>query len=536
MDFQYILKSNRSSREEKIIFLIFWALWGILRRSLYFSVTISMAKNSQNTTTNVKDEVTEQREASKRKREAGSTTTRAVRSFVHESLTNPSTGVDFFNRVMGASSDDKKKAIVANFQASISGNRELDEQSDELKQALENVTFLQIRNVTIALDVGYESRRATTERIINNRYRFSSAEQKKIRNEIQNLSVIELDGVVKNEAKRVKFLKRTLPGKTFTDIEKDREEYSEQIEKAFGGKHLTDEQRKAGVELLTRESVHPHAVRSFIHLFPSLEEKQLLIQLLLPQTSLSDLEDAGVLSHHQVQTALRKSLTEAHAFKKYRDSSVDIEEMVYLMDPSEIMIDTALFPDDIVDVILGSAGADYIAETIGEGNKEMYAEYEKQNNILIKAEKGKFLPGFQKILTGLGIENPKDFVEGSYIAGETKDKNGEERKFVYRIDMIVDDPSKNGNIYDASKCIALTQVLLGDGSWRTHAPKNTSPDASYGDMRDFFELAKKNGKIELTSAPEVEKEVHSGKTKESIREHIETIADLNHALDQINPA
>lgn len=143
------------------------------------------------------------------------------------------------------------------------------------------------------------------------------------------------------------------------------------------------------------------------------------------------------------------------------------------------MIETYLFPETIVDAILKSdKGIEYIANELSAQNTERSDDLEKkENGMLLKANtEKKFLPTFQKEVKKLGVLGWENFIEGSYITGKTKDRDGEEVTFVYRIDTIEDDATKNSKIYDGEKVIALTQIIQADGTWKKHTSISKVPD------------------------------------------------------------
>lgn len=260
--------------------------------------------NAQNQATNQNEAV----ESEKAKKQAASSVTRAMRVFVEERLSSAD-GQAFFNRIVQDNGYGEEE-LRRMFMESVDRQEALDERDDHLKEALANVTMRQIRNTAIGLGAGFESKRSALRHIVEARYEFDAAKRGAIDEYIEkNLSMSALTDCVRSEAKRMRMLQKALPGMNRKEIESNRREHTNELEKVFAGKHLSDEQRAAALNLLNRENVRPEDLRSIMGLFTELEEKQLLVKLFIPQVSLDDLETAGVLTHSQVRESIRKSIS-----------------------------------------------------------------------------------------------------------------------------------------------------------------------------------------------------------------------------------
>jgi hypothetical protein len=349
--------------------------------------------------------------------------------------------------------------LESEFLEFISRDRAFDEQSKEQQEAFKAVTSARFLRETIALGAAFTSKRKALEHVINRGYSFTGTETKMIQDAYESLTRDELTTLIQSESKREKFLKNLFPNKTLPY-----KSAKEQIDVVFGHNNLTQDQEERVMKLLTENYVDPLQVQEILPLFDG-NQKQLLLKIFLPTVTLGELRDMGVLTHAQMRGAVQQSIDRGHLVPQFENMNMaEKSDAVDSIDPYDIVIETQLFPQDIVDTILEGQGSKMIAQELSRLNTARYEDALSENSLKMQPTKeGLFLPPFLQKLKNLNIKNPEDFKEGSIIQGVLQGEKGEDIKFAYRIDGIIDDVNSNklnksGNGY----VFAISDVLLPD--------------------------------------------------------------------------
>lgn len=125
----------------------------------------------------------------------------------------------------------------------------------------------------------------------------------------------------------------------------------------------------------------------------------------------------------------------------------------------------------------------------------MEREFEEGNTLgLTPNEDGKLLPDFQEKLRGLGIPNPENFTEGSYVRGKIKQPDGTFQLFHFAITGIDDDLVKNRQNKGVGKQIMVKNILTSDGSVNKNWNKKEGELHNYSDIFALLEKAVKGKK------------------------------------------
>lgn len=173
----------------------------------------------------------------------------------------------------------------------------------------------------------------------------------------------------------------------------------------------------------------------------------MLLKIFLPTVTLGQLDDMGVLTKAQVRSAIHESIEHGNLVPQFHSlSESEKRDAVDQIDPYEIVIETMLFPEDVVDTILHGQGSKLIARELSNQNTVRYEEALSENALRMKpTDEGLFFPSFLVELNKLGIKNTTDFKEGAIIRGTipANSAQGKDIEFAYRIDDISDDPTIN---------------------------------------------------------------------------------------------
>lgn len=454
-----------------------------------------------------------------------SMTTRAIKWFIEKKL---SLGGDVFNQMMKS----KCHGLEAEFATYIAQNRDFDSQSKEQQESFKAVTSAQFLRETIAIGAAFTSKRQALEHVISRNYDFSAPEMKKIRTKYESLSQQELTTYVQSEMKRDKFLKNIFPGKTLPYRSE-----TEQINAVFGHNTLNAAQEEQVLKLLTARHVDPYDVQEALPLFKTEKQKQLLLKIFLPTVTLGALAYMGVLTHAQVKAAIYQSIEHGNLVPEFKSmSETEKKEAVDQIDPDDIVIETMLFPDDVVDTILAGQGSKSIAEELSRINTERYDAVEADNALkMTPTKEWLFLPPFLEKLDKLGIKNTADLKPGAIIRVTEANTSGVIiAEYAFRIDDISDEPQFNKNTGGNGRVFAISDVLLADGSLRLNTKKSKAAEYSYTEMYNIFDKSKAN--VEILSPENIEHRIASGTIKESLLDNdIQSLADLNRGLNSIDP-
>lgn len=411
----------------------------------------------------------------------------------------------------------------------IAKNRDFDEQSKEQQEAFRAVTSVQFLRETIALGAAFTSKRKALEYMIAREYDFPASETKKIQSEYENLSRDELTTLVQSESKREKFLKNLFPKKTLPYKSK-----KDQIITIFGKNTLSPLQEEQVLKLLVQRYIDPQEVQESLSLFDD-TQKQLLLKTFLPTVTLGQLRDMRVLTKTQVKSVIYQSIERGDLVPEFASmSDTEKQDTVDQIDPNDIVIETMLFPKELVDTILLGEGSKMIAQELSRINIARYDEIDAENALKMKPTKeGFFLPVFIEKLNKLGIKNPVDLKEGSVIQGTIRGNNGEDIAFAYRIDGISDNPGENKTTGGNGRVFALSDILLPNGLLHLGKVKSKGAGYSYAEMYHIFEKARTS--VEILTPEVTQHRIQAGTLKETVlEEEIQSLSDLNRALNSID--
>lgn len=475
---------------------------------------------TKNTGRNTANENTEQVNAQKTKKASESLTTRAIRGFVEKKL---SLSGNIFNEMMVS----KCTGLENEFIEYTTHAREFDGVSKEQQEAFRAVTSAQFLRETIALGVAFTSKRKALEYVTNREYSFTSVEINKIQSEYESLSCDELTNLVQSESRREKFLKNLFPGKTLPyKSEKD------QIIMIFGKNILNPMQEEKVLNLLVKRYVDPQEVQEALPLFDDIQ-KQLLLKTFLPTVTLGQLWGMGVLTKAQVQSAVYQSIEKGNLVPEFHSlGDTEKKGAIDQIDPYDIVIETMLFPKEIVDTILLGQGSRMIARELSKINAARYDEVDAENALKMQATpEGLFFPSF---LEKLRMRNAFDFKEGAIIRGTIPGMNGKDFEFAYRIDGIKDDPEENRITSGNGRVFAISDVLLPNGMLHLGKKKSLKAEYTYAEIYHIFDKARSN--IEILTPEATRHRIQAGALKETLMEEdIKSLGDLNRAMNTIDP-
>lgn len=476
----------------------------------------------KNTGGNTANENAEQTNTQKPKKADESMTTRAIQGFVEKKL---SLSGSVFNEMMTS----RCAGLESEFIEYTTQNREFDGVSKEQIEAFQAVTSAQFLRETIALGAAFTSKRKALEYVTTRGYSFTSAEMKKVQSEYERLSRDELTAFVQSESKREKFLKNLFPGKTLPyKSEKD------QMNMVFGKNTLNPMQEEKVINLLVKRYVDPQEVQEVLSLFDD-TQKQLLLKTFLPTVTLGQLRSMGVLTKAQVRSAVYESIKKGDLVPEF-DSLSDAEKKgaIDQIDPDDIVIETMLFPKEVVDTILLGQGSKMIAQELSNINTARYDEVDAENALKMKATpEGLFFPPFLQKLDKLGIKNTADLKAGSIIQGTIPGLDGKDIAFAYRIDDISDEPQFNKNTGGNGRVFAMSDILLPSGLLHLGKAKSKSAEYSYAEFYHIFDKARSN--IEILTPKAIQHRIQAGTLKETlVEEDIKTLGDLNRAMNAID--
>lgn len=474
--------------------------------------------------TNNGPEKDEQVNTSKKKKIDESMTTRAIRTFVEKKLT---LGGKIFDEMMKS----KCTGLETEFTAFITGNRDFADQPKEQQEAFRAVTSAQFLRETVSIGVGFTSKRKAFKDVVNRGYSFTAPELKKVESTYETLTTDELANLLQSESKREKFLKNLFPKKTLPYRSE-----KEQMVAIFGKGILGTRQEEYVMNLLVKRYVDPQHVQEALAVFDD-TQKQLLLKTFFPTVTLGQLGDMGVLTKAQIKSAVQESITRGHLIPELDSfNSLEQANIVDQIDPYDIVIETQLFPQDVVDTILESDGSKMIAKEITKINSARYDAVEMENALKMKpTAEGLFFPPFLEELHKLGIKNIQDFKTGSIIRGTIPGTAGKDIDFAYRIDDISDEPQFNKNTGGNGRVFAVSDILLADGSLYLNKEKSKSAEYTYTEMHHIFSKAKAN--IEILTPEKTKHQIENGSLKEHILEgEIQSLDDLNRALNTVDSA
>ena len=415
----------------------------------------------------------------------------------------------------------------------IAQNKAFDQQSKEQQDSFRAVNSIQFLRETISIGAGFASKREALKHIINRGYEFSDSELKQIKDSYNTLTRDELARYIASETEREKFLKNIFPGKTLPY-----KAINKQINDIFGNNVLTDHQEELVASLLVKKNVSPFEVKEVIELFNP-NQQQLILKTFIPMISLGQLESMKVLTSQQVDDAIRKSIEQGNLIPRFANmQDDDRENAIKQIDPNDIIIETMLFPNEVVKTILLSDGAKMIAKELSTINAERFDSAIAENALKMEpSPDGLFLPPFLEKLGKLKIKNTADFKKGSIIKGTIPTKNGKDIDFAYRIDEISDNAVENKKNGGNGRVFALTDILLADGSLHVKKTINASPAYSYDELYHIFKTA--GTKAEILSPEVLNHQVDRGSLKTAFLDEdidgIHTLSELNDALDIIDP-
>lgn len=211
--------------------------------------------------------------------------------------------------------------------------------------------------------------------------------------------------------------------------------------------------------------------------------------------------------------------------KTEKDGAVD------QIDPYDIIIETMLFPQEVVDTILEGDGSKVIAQELSRLNTSRYEDALAENALKMQpTDEGLFLPVFQDLLANIGIKNTDHLRPGSIIKG----KNKKNEEFAYRIDALSDTPEENKKTRGSGPVFTMTDILLSDGSLHLYAKKDAAPSYSYTDIYNICNQTKES--LEILTPEVIKHQIDKGALKETLLENdITSLADLNRALDSLDP-
>jgi len=467
----------------------------------------------------------EQVNTNKKKKIDESMTTRAIRTFVEKKLT---LGGKIFDEMMKS----KCTGLETEFATFITGNRDFADQPKDQQEAFRAVTAAQFLRETISIGVGFTSKRKALKDVVNRGYSFTALELKKVESTYETLTTDELGNLLQSESKREKFLKNLFPKKTLPYRSE-----KEQMITIFGKGILGTKQEDYVMKLLVKRYVDPQDVQEALAAFDE-TQKQLLLKTFLPTVTLGQLGDMGVLTKAQIKSAVHESIArgglvpELHSFTTLEQANI-----VDQIDPYDIVIETQLFPQDVVDTILESDGSKMITKEITKINSARYDAVETENALKMKPTvEGLFFPPFLEELHKLGIKNTQDLKVGSIIRGTIPGTAGKDIDFAYRIDDIKDDPTENKNTGGNGRVFAVSDILLVDGSLHLNKEKSKSAEYTYTEMHHIFSKAKKDN-LEILTLEKTKHQIETGSLKEHIlEEEIQSLDDLNRALNSIDSA
>ncbi len=465
----------------------------------------------------------EQVNTNKKKKIDESMTTRAIRTFVEKKLT-------FGGKVFDEMMKSKCTGLETEFAAFITGNRDFADQSKEQQEAFRAVTSAQFLRETVSIGVGFTSKRKALKDVVNRGYSFTVPELKKVESTYETLTTDELANLLQSESKREKFLKNLFPKKTLPYRSE-----KEQMVAIFGKGILGTRQEEYVMNLLVKRYVDSQHVQEALAAFDD-TQKQLLLKTFLPTVTLGQLGDMGVLTKAQIKSAVHESITRGHMVPELSSfTPLEQANIVDQIDPYDIVIETQLFPQDVVDTILESDGSKMIAKEITKINSARYDAVEMENALKMKpTAEGLFFPPFLEELHKLGIKNVQDFKVGSIIRGTIPGTAGKDIDFAYRIDDISDEPQFNKNTGGNGRVFAVSDVLLPNGKLRLGKTKITSPEYTYSEMYYIFDKAKAN--VEILTPETTQHRIQAGTLEETLlEEDINSLTELNRALNALDP-
>lgn len=351
-----------------------------------------------------------------------------------------------------------------------------------------------------------------------------------MQSEYEKLSREELTILVRSESKREKFLKNIFPGHTLPYRSE-----KEQVIALFGKNTLSATEEEVVINLLVKRHVDPLDVKESLAQFNP-EQKQILLKIFLPTVTLGQLGDMGVLTKAQVRSAVHESIEKGDLIPEFASLSNDEKKAaVDQIDPYDVVIETMLFPREIVDTILESEGCKMIAEELSKINTARYDEVNAENSLNMRpTPEGLFFPPFLEKLDKLGIKNTPDLKAGSIIQGTIPGTNGKDIAFAYRIDDISDEPQFNKNDGGNGRVFALSDVLLPNGLLHLGKAKSKSAEYSYAEMYHIFDKARNT--VEILTPEATQHRIQAGTLKETLMEEdIKSLGDLNRALNAIDP-
>lgn len=289
------------------------------------------------------------------------------------------------------------------------------------------------------MGAGFSSKRKSLFDVIAREYDLNNEQKDRLKRSIDTQSFDDLSGLLKRRHDRKKFV-----GKIFRDSVPTEYDMGKQFDQILAGKTLTGAQKESVARLVTSSGVAPEDLDNVLLLFPSPTDKQLIIKFFLPTITLGELAKLTDLPSNQVEQAIKVAIQQDHFDADFKLSESDLQEVINKIDPNEIILPTALFPDTVVNAILSSHGKKKIIEAIEETNQEILEEYKNGNTLgLVPDRDGKLLPAFVETLRELGIANPEAFKPGSFIRGKIKHIDGKIQEFHLAITAIADDPVAN---------------------------------------------------------------------------------------------
>lgn len=208
---------------------------------------------------------------------------------------------------------------------------------------------------------------------------------------ILELSLDDLDWIIGSQLERERWLKG------MPNLQLVRRDISQEISRIFDRITLSPAQVETARKLITQPYVTEEDIGDALALFPNLASKQLLIKAFLPTISLGDLKRMKVLNKTQVRTAIEETLRKSDLGKIFGSklSADEVQTVVDNMDADEIMVDTMLFPADIVDTILHGTGRKAIADELNKQKKEYDRALMDENSLSLKPDaNGKYYDAF----------------------------------------------------------------------------------------------------------------------------------------------
>ena len=447
-----------------------------------------------------------------------------VAPFIETKVTSQG-GVKFYNQAKSSNGN-----LLGEFLMYWKSRDEWNNLTKDEKATLESLEKTVFLKEIVRIGAGFESKRSAILYIIGRDYDFSAIENKKVESEIQELYTNELNNLVQSENLREKFLKGLFPKKNLPHREQEAK-----IDFVFSPNHLNEKQRESILALLVKSHVDESDVTSALPLFTHSTDQKLLIKMFLPTITLGQLEGMGVLNKKQVQKAISESISRGNLGAHLHSmNDQERQEVVAYIDPDDIVIETMLFPDEVVDTILHGTGRKLIAQELTRRNDDLYKSLEGENNLHMKpTNEGLFYPPFIAHLRKLGIKDAANFTPGSIVKGKVSGKGGEDIHFAYRIEGIDDDIEKNKETGGNDRVITATDVLLPDGTLHLAKKKSVSPEFTYAALG--YILASAKNSLEIVTDQDIKKQIQGGKMKESLyEEDIQNLADLNRALDSID--